>query len=268
MLIDEYVTTNYVNFHEQDNDDDNDDEPEIAPLTQQKSMHAGVESTDQIMGDLFSPIALNPSVRSTSFGPLQETYQNAKIKNKISNPHKLLDHILIDNEFDIKFESIDLLQQVNPIQVENKQYLNHSKHKNKKQNLSKLDKIKILSLFGHNLPYRENIFLCVTQYITIKYQQQIYDFKFDKLKIKQFARKHCQILLSNILFTNRNKKGIIPSMRRLLNKYKGDNNLDTNTKTNDDNNDNNKKDNQHLNVYRCAALILQNVYNITIPFPM
>lgn len=273
MIIDEYVSTNGL--------------PEFSPISSPKSpnnlnatlnlnsksvgfndhvntkhIHIIEESTDQILNDVFTPISLNPSVRSTSFGPLQDQYQNDMIKDKKSNPNKLLNHVLNNNEFNIKFESINLLKMLNTIMIdqEKQKFLNKDLNKN---NYDLLKRIKIISYFGHLLPFRETVILIIIQYITIQHKEEIYKFNYDKLKIKEFAQKHALKLLSNILFTSKNKKGIIRKIKNLLKIKNRINNIKISSKNN-----NNLPPPNNISVYKIAAVILQNVYNMTIPYPL
>ena len=167
MIIDEYISTNSCNSYdvlEHINENDYMDQfgslsptSSISPFkgakcvgfNEKKHVHVIEESTDKILNDVFTPISLNPSVRSTSFAPLQDEYQNDMIKDKKSNPMKLLKHVLTGNEFNITFESINLLGQLNTSMI-NK---NKQKYINKDTNYDLLKRIKIISYFGYLLQF-------------------------------------------------------------------------------------------------------------------
>eukprot|EP01084_Bolivina_argentea_P250153 419045_1 len=232
MVIHEYINSNNNNNNNKTTKNNNNSEKQ----TSIKYSHSIEQSTDQILNDVFTPITLNPSVRSTSFEQPPPPIHDLNNEN---NPNKLLKHILNNNQYNIKFECIHLLNDI-------------------VCKYSLLKRIKIVSLFGHIISFRETVLLCLAQFITIQYKHQILKMNNDKLKIKKFATKYCLQLISNILLTYKKKNGLIKSIRKLTekNQIKFGKNIHNNKKFKD------------INVYKIAALILQSVYNVTIPFPM
>merc|ERR1712228_533533 len=151
----------------------------------------------------------------------------------VNDPNKLLSQILIDNEIDANFECVELMKDL--------------KNKNKKYALWK--KIKIVSRFGHIMPMREATIQYLAQFVCIKYKDEILRMRNDKDKIKEFARTYCLMLISEIIFSKNSPNGLIKSIKRM-------------TKENDIKSANKKC------IYKMAALILKNVYNISIAYPL
>jgi len=227
-----------------------------------KIAHSMKQSTDQILNDAFTPVSLEASTFST-FYPLQNEYEHDLIKDTQNDPHKLLQHIVEHNEFDVEFETLQWLQRLEVNMVRKTQHLNGDVNAKDKNSL--LHRLKSISLFGHLLPYRDNVMVCVAQHLTLKYQQQIFALNYDKLKIKEYAQQHCCILLANVLFTNTNKRGLVRRIKKLCREKRKQQTQSTANASEERNDRNNPFD---LNVYRMAALILRNIYNIAIPFPM
>merc|ERR1711933_197289 len=111
-------------------------------------------------------------------------------------------------------------------------------------------KIQIISRFAHLVPFREAMIQYLAQFVCLEYKKEILRMKYDKQKIKEFARTYCLMLMKNIIFTKNSPKGLLKSIKRILE--------GTDMK--------NKKSKQCI--YRMTALILKTVYNITIPFPL
>jgi len=300
MIIDEYVSTNgnsqqhdplsLLQAAEEEEEEEinlpNDDDNKFTTsksvsfaaaarsATQQHSK-AGV-SSDNIIDRAFTPVQLNPSARSTSFAPLHEEYENEVIAEMKADPLKLLNHVLHHNEFQMKFESIELLNTLSAQQMKmmiaKPEEEEEQKEINNPVELDLLRRIRILSQFGHLIPYRESVMLSVVQVITLKYKHQIYHFNFDKLAIKQFATNQCCALLAHILFAHKRKHGVLRSLKRLIRRHKKrkhgqQNHQNMHKNIADDENNMHDRNNPHnLNVFRIAALIAKCAHDINMPF--
>ena len=116
-----------------------------------------VASTDQIVSDIFMPIVLSPSTHSGSFELQAASRGKGQRRHKMSR-RKLLHHVLHENEFGLKFESIAFLQSIS---------LSQGQGAMNSTALSLLKRIETVSAFSHLVPYRETVLLNVAQCVCI-----------------------------------------------------------------------------------------------------
>ena len=210
IIIDCMLLHQYVETNISSNEEDL---MEDTPLLNTLPSHDHDDSLNVIDG-LFEPVALE-----------------SEREYNVNDPHKLLSQILIDNEIDADFEFVDCLKDL----------------RHKEYTLWK--KIKIISRFGHIVPFREAMIQYLAQFVCLRYKEEIVGMKSDdKDKIKEIAKKYCLMLMSNVIFTKNSPKGLMKTMKRII-------------KQSDI-----KKSKRCI--YKMAALILKNVYHISIPFPI
>ena len=192
------------------------------------------------------PIGLSPSNHNVAADGLQ----------KVSR-QQLLHHVLHQNEFGLKFESIDFLQTLSLHQ-------NGTDHRGGQREMTLLQRIETISIFAHLLPYRETVFLSVAQSVCFEHRTEIVAMKNEKDRIAEFAKNQIMKLLAHILRSRSRRNGLIRRIQRLQRtgsrrgrgRGRMPRQLEGGGKI------------RGVNVYKMAALILHDVYHIDCPFPM